>query len=111
MLPAQQLLDEFGFVEPVDGLRQGVIIGISNTSDRGNETRVSQSLRVAIGHILTATDGIQDNTVHVRRGKLPQQRRGRDLFQEPQGRNALETKLANTTSGYCRHLSIHQRFL
>ena len=46
-------IDEFGFVETIYGPGQGVIIGIPNTSDRGNEACFSQSLRVANRHILT----------------------------------------------------------
>ena len=51
-------IDQFGFVKSVNGLREGIIIGIPNTADRSDKARFSQSLRIANGHILTAAVGM-----------------------------------------------------
>lgn len=49
MVPGSSMVDEFGFVQAVDGFRQGVIVGIANAADRRGNASLGQALAVSNG--------------------------------------------------------------
>ena len=40
-------MDDLGLGEPVDGLRERVVVAVADTTDRGLDARFRQALRVA----------------------------------------------------------------
>ena len=53
-------MDQFSLLEPVDSLRQGVVIAVATTANRWFDTGFRQSLRVADGEILGASVTVMD---------------------------------------------------
>ena len=51
-------MNDFCLVETVDGLGQGVVIGIANAANRGFDPSIGQSFGIANGQILPAAVGV-----------------------------------------------------
>jgi hypothetical protein len=59
-LPPTPAVDELGFVQPVDGLGQGVVIRVAAASDRTHRLRLGQPLGVAEREVLDTLVGAMD---------------------------------------------------
>ena len=55
-------MDDLGFVEPIDGLSQRIVVRVTHTADGGIEPSLSQSLGVANRQILTAPVTVVNDT-------------------------------------------------
>src|SRR3954471_10951618 len=58
--PRPLTADQFGLVEPVHGLGQGVVIGISDGADRGSGADLGEAFGVTDRRELTARVGVTD---------------------------------------------------
>ncbi len=65
-------LDDFGLVEAVDGLGEGVVVGVADASDGWDEARFDQALRVFDRHILDAAIAVVDEAVAANRPSIVQ---------------------------------------
>jgi len=45
--PGRTAADEFGLVQPIDGLGHGIIVAVAAAADRGLDARFGQALAVA----------------------------------------------------------------
>jgi len=63
--------DELGLAETVDGLGQGVVIGIAAGADRGDGTRVGESLGVPDRQVLDPPIAVVDEPAEVGRPATP----------------------------------------
>ena len=52
--PRPAPMDDFGFVEAVDGLGQCIVIAVADTADGRLDTGFGQALRVFYGQVLAA---------------------------------------------------------
>ena len=55
--------DDFGLVEAVDGLCQGVVVAIAHASDGGHEMGLGQALGVIHGEVLNTPVAVMDQPV------------------------------------------------
>lgn len=56
-------MDEFGFVESVDRLSQGIVVAVAPASHRRFHASLGQPLTVADGNVLRATVGVMHQAV------------------------------------------------
>lgn len=56
-------MDQFGFVEAVDGFSQCIVVGVAFAADRGFDASFRQSLGVANGDVLRAPVRVMDQAV------------------------------------------------
>ena len=61
--PCGSGVDEFGLVEPVDGLCQGIVASVTSGPDGGVDPGIGQALGVAHGPVLAATITVMDQAV------------------------------------------------
>ena len=57
VLPRSPSADHFGLVEPVDGFRERVVVGIALRSDRGDRSGLGETFGVADGEVLGGFKG------------------------------------------------------
>jgi len=55
-------MDEFGFVEPVDGLCEGVIVAVADTANGGFNASLCQALGVADADVLRSAVAMVDGS-------------------------------------------------
>ena len=51
-------MDNLGFVQPVNGFGQGLVVAVARTPDRGLDAGLGQALAVANRDVLSAADAL-----------------------------------------------------
>lgn len=62
-LSGRSAVNQFGFVQPIDGLGQRVVVAVATTADRGFDASLGQALGVANGQVLGASVGMMNQGI------------------------------------------------
>src|SRR5690606_17986360 len=97
--PGAAGLDEFGLVEPVDRLGQGVVVGVPDGPDGGGDAGLGQALGVADGYVLGPAVGVCHHRSQVGAGALAGPDRLLEGVQDQLGRHGGAAAPAQDPAG------------